>query len=384
MRKYIRIGVDIAKNCFQVHALESEDCSATKRRLSRSGIVKFLAEVEPCAIGMEACGSAHYWARRFRAMMGHEGETHAADLRGNPMSSAARTTRRMRRRSAEAMSRPNMRFVAVKSEDQQATLMAARKTRELLIKQSTMSVNALRAHLAEFGVIAAKGISHVEELVERAAAADLPTMVQATLGVLLAHNCGLSTPRSTSSSSARSSPTIDAIRSAGWRRAIPSSARSPLRRFWPARQIRRPSNPDRDFAAWLGVTPKQNSTGGKEKFGSITKQGKSRYIRRQLLVLAFAISVLRARRQSAKARVVRLAGRAQSAQTGQGRGGGVGQQARPDRLGDHHHWRGHLSHCHGASAKRRRFRVFQAAATAVRHVSIATARSARCVLAEVR
>ena len=64
----IRIGVDIAKNSFQVHALESEDCSATKRKLSRSGIVKFLAEVEPCAIGMEACGSAHYWARRFRAM----------------------------------------------------------------------------------------------------------------------------------------------------------------------------------------------------------------------------------------------------------------------------------------------------------------------------
>src|SRR6202050_503576 len=71
MRKYIRIGVDIAKNSFQVHALEGEDCSATKRKLSRSGIVKFLAEVEPCAIGMEACGSAHYWARRFRAM-GHE------------------------------------------------------------------------------------------------------------------------------------------------------------------------------------------------------------------------------------------------------------------------------------------------------------------------
>ena len=65
MRKYIRIGVDIAKNSFQVHALESEDCSVTKRKLSRSGIVKFLAEVEPCAIGMEACGSAHNWARRF-------------------------------------------------------------------------------------------------------------------------------------------------------------------------------------------------------------------------------------------------------------------------------------------------------------------------------
>ena len=132
---------------------------------------------------MEACGSAHYWARRFRAM-GHEvkltppiyvkayvkhGKNDAADAAA----------------ICEAMSRPNMRFVAVKSEDQQATLMA-HKARELLIKQRTMSVNALRGHLAEFGVIAAKGISHVEELVERAAAADLPAMVQATLGVLLA------------------------------------------------------------------------------------------------------------------------------------------------------------------------------------------------------
>src|SRR5580700_6081701 len=137
MRKYIRIGVDIAKNCFQVHALESEDCSATKRRLSRSGIVKFLAEVEPCAIGMEACGSAHYWARRFRAM-GHE-------VKLTPPIYVKAYVKRG------------------KSEDQQATLMA-HKTRELLVKQRTMSVNALRGHLAEFGVIAAKGISHVEEL----------------------------------------------------------------------------------------------------------------------------------------------------------------------------------------------------------------------------
>jgi transposase len=183
MRKYIRIGVDIAKNCFQVHALESEDCSATKRRLSRSGIVKFLAEVEPCAIGMEACGSAHYWARRFRAM-GHEVKL-TPPIYVKPYVKRGKNDAADAAAICEAMSRPNMRFVAVKSEDQQATLMA-HKTRELLIKQRTMSVNALRGHLAEFGVIAAKGISHVEELVERAAAADLPAMVQATLGVLLA------------------------------------------------------------------------------------------------------------------------------------------------------------------------------------------------------
>jgi transposase len=188
----------------------------------------------------------------------------------------------------EAMSRPNMRFVAVKSEDQQATLMA-HKTRELLIKQRTMSVNALRGHLAEFGVIAAKGISHVEELVERAAAADLPAMVQATLGVLLAQLRSLDAAideleraivadhrRDPVSRLAASVPGVGALAAS----AILASAPDP-----------QAFKSGRDFAAWLGATPKQNSTGGKEKFGSITKQG-NRYIRR-LLVLG-AISVLRA------------------------------------------------------------------------------------------
>ena len=135
MRKYIRIGVDIAKNSFQVHALESEDCSATKRKLSRSGIVKFLAEVEPCAIGMAACGSAHYWARRFRAM-GHEVKL-TPPIYVKPYVKRGKNDAADAAAICEAMSRPNMRFVAVKSEDQQATLMA-HKTRELLIKQRTM------------------------------------------------------------------------------------------------------------------------------------------------------------------------------------------------------------------------------------------------------
>ena len=187
----------------------------------------------------------------------------------------------------KAMSQSNMRFVAVKSEDQQATLMA-HKTRELLIKQRTMSVNALRGHLAEFGVIAAKGISHVEELVERAAA-DLPAMVQATLGVLLAQLRSLDAAideleraivadhrRDPVSRLAASVPGVGALAAS----AILASAPDP-----------QAFKSGRDFAAWLGVTPKQNSTGGKEKLGSITKQG-NRYIRR-LLVLG-AISVLRA------------------------------------------------------------------------------------------
>ena len=135
-RKYIRIGVDVAKNSFQVHALESEDCSATKRKLSRSGIVKFLAEVEPCAIGMEACGSA---------LIGRGGLARGHEVKLTPPIYVKAYVKRGKNGAAdaaaicEAMSRPNMRFVAVKSEDQQAPLMTHR-TRELLIKQRTMSV----------------------------------------------------------------------------------------------------------------------------------------------------------------------------------------------------------------------------------------------------
>ena len=127
-------------------------------------------------------------------------------------------------------------FRPVKSEDQQATLMA-HKTRELLIKQRTMSVNALRGHLAEFGVIAAKGISHVEGLVERAAA-DLPAMVQATLGVLLAQLRSLDAAIDELERAIVADHRRDPV-SRLTAASVPASAYSPLRRFWPARQIRR-------------------------------------------------------------------------------------------------------------------------------------------------
>ena len=166
MKKFIRIGVDLGKNYFQVHALESEDGKATTRKLkSRERMRKFFSEIEPCFVGMEACGSSHYWAREFwRWVM-------MCDLirrlyvkpyvkRGkNDAADAAAV--------CEAMSRPGMRFVPVKSEENQATLML-HKARELLIKQQTMSVNALRGHLAEFGIVAAKGIGRVDELIEKA------------------------------------------------------------------------------------------------------------------------------------------------------------------------------------------------------------------------
>jgi hypothetical protein len=338
MRKYIRIGVDIAKNSFQVHALESENCSATKRKLSRSGIVKFLAEVEPCAIGMEACGSAHYWARRFLAM-GHEVKltppiyVKAYVKRGkNDAADAAAI--------CEAMSRPNMRFVAVKSEGQQATLMA-HKTRELLIKQRTMSVNALRGHLAEFGVIAAKGISHVEELVERAAAADLPAMVQATLGVMLAQLRSLDA--ATIASMVGDDRALELVdRRPSTRSGQPAGGERPRRR----RARRFGDSGQRPRSARLQIRPRFRRLAWRDAQAELDRrQGETRFDHQagqSLYPTASGVGRHLGLAGGAKAqgRVVRLAGRAQSAQTGQGRGRGVGQQARPDRLGDHHHRRG--------------------------------------------
>jgi transposase len=147
MKKFIRIGVDLAKNYFQVHAIPSEDGLALKRKLKRSKMHEFFSQIEPSLIGMEACGSAHFWARELNAM-GHEvllmppAYTKPYVKRGKNDAVDAEAI-------CEAVSRPGMRFVPLKSAEQQATLML-HKTRELLVKQQTMCINALRGHLSEF------------------------------------------------------------------------------------------------------------------------------------------------------------------------------------------------------------------------------------------
>ncbi len=163
MKKFIRIGVDLGRNYFQVHALVSDVGPAVTRKLRRSKMHEFFSQIEPSLIGMEACGSAHYWARELKAI-GHEvllmppAYTKPYVKRGKNDAVDADAC-------CEAMSRPGRRFVPVKSAEQQATLML-HKTRELLVKQRTMSVNALRGHLSEFGIIAAKGIGRVDALLD--------------------------------------------------------------------------------------------------------------------------------------------------------------------------------------------------------------------------
>jgi len=279
MKQFIRIGVDLAKNAFQVHALEREDGSAVTRKLSRTKMFEFFSRAAPCRVGMEACGSAHYWARELRAM-GHavvlipptyvkpyvkRGKNDAADAAA----------------ICEAMSRPEMRFVPIKSADQQAVLML-HKTRELLIKQRTMSVNALRGHLLEFGLVAVRGRSGVEGLIALALEdGELPQEARDAVRLLASHLEGLDTK-------------IDAVEAT----IAKASAQNPICRLLDAVPGVGPliasaiaaSVPDpgvfrsgRDFAAFLGLTPSQDSTGGKTKLGPITKKG-DRYLRKSLVI----------------------------------------------------------------------------------------------------
>jgi transposase len=286
MKECIRIGVDLGKNYFQVHALESEDGGATTRKLGRQAMRKLFSETRSCLVGMEACGSAHYWARELQAM-GHAVRL-IPPIYVKPYVKRGKNDAADAAAICEAMSRPEMRFVPVKSEKQQATLML-HKTRELLIKQRTMGINALRSHLSEFGIVAAKGIGRVDELIEKAGSdATLPDIAKAALKVLAQHLealdasiAALDQRIATVHAQNPVSRLLASIPGVGKITASAIVASAPDPRIFKS---------GRDFSAWLGSTPRQNSSGGKEKLGSITKQG-NRYIRR-LLVLG-ATSLLR-------------------------------------------------------------------------------------------
>ena len=287
MKKFIRIAVDLGKTYFQVHCLESEGGRSISRKLKRSKMPEFFSQVEGCRVGMEACGSAHYWARELVAM-GHEVvlippayiKPYVKRGKNDAVDAAA---------ICEAMSRPDMRFVPIKSADQQAVLML-HKTREMFVKQRTMSVNALRGHLAEFGIVVAKGIGRVDELLALAQSdATLPQIAKSAVAGLAQHLEGLDQSiEAVEEEIARAhgrNPTsclLDEIPGIGTLIASVIAASVPDPGVFKS---------GRDFAASLGLTPRQNSSGGKEKLGAITKQG-NRAIRR-LLVLG-AISVLRA------------------------------------------------------------------------------------------
>jgi len=280
------IGLDIAENVFQVHGIDDAEKIGVKRQLRRGQVKQFFEALRPCLIGMEACASAHHWAREL-SKLGHEVRlTAAKDVKAYVKRNKNDATDA--EAICEAVRRPTMRFVRVKSAEQQGQLMQHR-SRDLLIRQRTQVINALRAHLAELGITAAQGREGIKDLL--AIIADdrderLPMDARASLLVLAAQLQALQTLIGTlekriaaqhrANSDSKRLRTIPGIGLIG-ATAIAAVVTDP-----------KAFRSGRDFAAWVGLVPREDSTGGKRKLGPISKQG-DRYLRRILVVGAHSV-----------------------------------------------------------------------------------------------
>src|SRR6516164_2694549 len=289
------IGLDIAKNVFQVHGIDAAERVVVRKQLRRGQVLKFFAALPPCLVGMEACATAHYWAREL-TKLGHE-------VRLMPAKDVKAYVKRKKNDAAdaeaicEAVRRPTMRFVRAKSAEQQGRLMQHR-ARDLLLRQQTQVINALRAHLAELGIVAAQGREGLKQLLKIIADekdARLPIDARASLIVLAAQLQALHTMigsiekrlmvQHRANEASKRLQSIHGIGMIG-ASAIAATVTDP-----------KVFRSGRDFAAWIGLVPRQDSTGGKQKLGPISKQG-DRYLRRILVVGAH--SVLRRARQAAE------------------------------------------------------------------------------------
>ena len=297
------VGIDLAKRVFQIHGVDQDGNIILRKQLRRAQVLSFFAKLPPCLVGMEACGTSHYWAREI-GTLGHE-------VRLMPPQYVKAYVKRNKHDPAdaeaccEAVRRPSMRFVPVKTEEQQAVLVMHR-SRELLVRQRTQIVNALRGHLAEFGIIEPQGIWHVGRL--RARIEDestIPEPGRTVLGLLVGHLDQLD------QHIAQVGAEILA-----WHRANPVSQRlakipgiGPLIASAIVATVPDPSvfRSGREFAAWLGLVPRQHSTGGKERLGRISRQG-NRSIR-QLLIVGAHSALLRSKQIRANAWVQNLLGR---------------------------------------------------------------------------
>jgi transposase len=290
----ITIGIDLAKSVFQVHGIDAAGAVVIRKKLRRAQLLTFFETVTPCLIGMEACATAHFWAREL-AKYGHE-------VRLMPPSYVKAYLRRQKNDAAdaeaicEAVTRPTMRFVAIKSAERQSVLVLHR-TRELLVRQRTMLINAIRGHCAEFGIIAPQGARRTTELIEQVREADeavLPDLARSTLSLLTDQLAALATQirvlerrlltwyrQDQASQRLATIPGVGIITATALSAAVtdPSAFRS-----------------GREFAAFLGLVPRQNSSGGKERLGRISKKGDG-YLRKLLVV--GATSVIRRARTGA-------------------------------------------------------------------------------------
>ena len=289
MDQAIIIGLDLAKNVFQVHGVDAEGRVVARRQLRRSQVLGFFERLGPCLVGMEACSGAHHWARELMGL-GHEVRL-MPPAYVKPYVKRGKTDAIDAEAICEAVTRPTMRFVPVKSAERQAGLLD-HKARDFLVRQRTQTVNAIRAHLSEFGIVVAKGIHNLDRLLE--AASDMPEAARPALDMLSDQLRDLEERIKTATSRITAAQKADPLA----RRLATIPGLGPI-----ASSALAATTPDvaafrsaRDYAAWLGLTPRVHSSGGKERLGRISKAG-NRYLRRLLYLGAMArISARRGRR----------------------------------------------------------------------------------------
>jgi transposase len=288
MQTISTIGLDIAKSVFQVHGVDAGGQVLVRRQLKRRQVLAFFQKLPPCVVGIEACASSHHWSRELQAL-GHT-------VRLMPPAYVKPYVKRQKNDAAdaeaicEAVTRPNMRFVLTKTVEQQSCLVLHR-TRHLFIRQQTAVINSIRAHLAEFGIVAPVGRRGVEQLlaliaegddtrvpeVARACISALGVQLQALKAQILKFDRLITAWHRSSEVSRR----LDEVPGIG-----PALATALVASIADPKAFRL----GRDFSAWIGLVPKQNSSGGKDKLGNISKQG-DRYLRS--LFTAGALAVIR-------------------------------------------------------------------------------------------
>jgi len=288
MQTVTTIGLDIAKSVFQVHGIDAQGKVVIRRQLRRRYVLAFFQKLPPCLVGIEACASSHHWSRELQAL-GHT-------VRLMPPAYVKPYVKRQKNDAAdaeaicEAVSRPSMRFVETKTPEQQSCLMLHR-TRHLFIRQQTAVINSIRAHLAEFGIVARVGRQGVEDLLDvvadpkerrvpevaRACVAALAIQLRMLKAQILEFDRRIMAWHRSNETSRR----LDEIPGVGpvLATALIASVADP-KAFRSARH----------FSAWIGLVPRQHSSGGKEKLGGISKQG-DRYLRG--LFTAGALAVIR-------------------------------------------------------------------------------------------
>jgi transposase len=284
-----RVGLDLAKSVFQVHVVDAACNEIDKRAIRRVKVLDYFAALPPCTIGMEACSSAHHWARAFEAM-GHKIML-IPPIYVKPFVRRQKTDANDAAAICEAMSRPAMRCVPVRSIENQAAKMI-HNVRQTLSGQRTQLINALRGHLAEVGVIAAQGQQHARKLAGLVAegCAHIPACVRAALLPLVDRLADIEAALSNidkeiarkaqADKQARLLMTIPGVGPLKASAILATIGDKGIGQFSGAK----------NFAAWLGLTPGQHSSGGKQRMGRITKMG-DRYLRKLFVVGAHTVLI---------------------------------------------------------------------------------------------